>query len=262
MATRQDRWALPGPNLAQIVVEEEGPPAEPAGGIQVQETLDPQASARIDRVIASAVEEALGREGATAVGDVMTTKTLVVAPEDTLGEVAERMRHDDVGSALVAEYGRLIGIVTSRDMLNALADRVHPSEGRVRQWMTAAAADGHPDVHARDGALPDDLTRDPPPPRGRGRARRRSRGHARRRRFGGAERGQPARGRPRLVSAGRGCAQVLGARGCRQPTGVFREGDGWGRMAREVVALVLGIAVGFRSPWSSSRSSPTTSDDA
>jgi CBS domain-containing protein len=31
----------------------------------------------------------------------------------------------------------LIGIITSRDMLRALAGRVHSSEARVRQWMTA-----------------------------------------------------------------------------------------------------------------------------
>jgi CBS domain-containing protein len=67
----------------------------------------------------------------------MTADALVVAPEDTLGEVAERMQELDVGSALVAEYGRLIGILTSRDLLRALAGRVHSSEARVRQWMTA-----------------------------------------------------------------------------------------------------------------------------
>jgi len=58
-------------------------------------------------------------------------------PEDTLGEVAEKMRAGDVGSALVADYGRLIGILTSRDLLRAFAARVHPSEARVREWMTA-----------------------------------------------------------------------------------------------------------------------------
>ena len=42
-------------------------------------------------------------------------------PEDTLGEVAEKMRAGDVGSALVADYGRLIGILTSRDLLRAFA---------------------------------------------------------------------------------------------------------------------------------------------
>jgi CBS domain-containing protein len=47
------------------------------------------------------------------------------------------MRERDLGSALVADYGRLIGILTSRDLLRAFAGRVHPSEARVREWMTA-----------------------------------------------------------------------------------------------------------------------------
>jgi CBS domain-containing protein len=70
-------------------------------------------------------------------GDVMTHSFLSIAPEDTLGEVAERMAEADTGSALVAEYGRLTGILTSRDVLRAIAARVHPSEARVREWMTA-----------------------------------------------------------------------------------------------------------------------------
>jgi CBS domain-containing protein len=37
----------------------------------------------------------------------------------------------------VAEYGRLIGILTAGDLIRASAMRVHPSEARARQWMTA-----------------------------------------------------------------------------------------------------------------------------
>jgi CBS domain-containing protein len=47
------------------------------------------------------------------------------------------MRAADIGSAAVAAYGHLIGILTSRDLLRAFAGRVHPSEARVREWMTA-----------------------------------------------------------------------------------------------------------------------------
>jgi CBS domain-containing protein len=60
-----------------------------------------------------------------------------VAPEDTLGEVAERMLGHDVSAVLVAEYGRLIGILTTHDLMNAFAARANPSEARARQWMTA-----------------------------------------------------------------------------------------------------------------------------
>ena len=67
----------------------------------------------------------------------MSSDLLVVSPEDTLGDVAEKMRDRDTGSAAVADSGRLTGILTSRDLLRAFAGRVHPSEARVREWMTA-----------------------------------------------------------------------------------------------------------------------------
>jgi CBS domain-containing protein len=68
--------------------------------------------------------------------DVIRPDPIEVAPEDTLGEVAERMSEANVGAVIVKDYGRLIGILTERDMLKAMAARVHTSEARVRQWMT------------------------------------------------------------------------------------------------------------------------------
>ena len=69
--------------------------------------------------------------------DVVKPDFITVAPEDTLGEVAERMTQQNVGSVIVKDHGRLIGILTERDMLRAMAARVHTSEARVRMWMTA-----------------------------------------------------------------------------------------------------------------------------
>ena len=71
-----------------------------------------------------------------ALTDVMRAEVIEVAPEDTLGEVAERMSAVNVGAVVVKDYGRLIGILTERDLLKAMAARVHTSEARVRQWMT------------------------------------------------------------------------------------------------------------------------------
>jgi CBS domain-containing protein len=73
----------------------------------------------------------------TRLGELMTDAVVSVAPEDTLGEAAERMVEDGVGSAVVLDSGRLIGILTERDLLRAVAGRVHTSEARVRSWMTA-----------------------------------------------------------------------------------------------------------------------------
>jgi CBS domain-containing protein len=69
--------------------------------------------------------------------ELMTRDIVGVAPEDTLGEAAQRMAEQHVGSAVVLDHGRLIGIVTERDLLRAMAGRVHPSDARVREWMTA-----------------------------------------------------------------------------------------------------------------------------
>jgi sulfide:quinone oxidoreductase len=126
------------PFLAGLVGTEGPADRNVETGVSVEVELDAAMTAhRRDRLLEEAVEDTLGESPAATVGDVMSAEPLVVVPEDTLGEVAERMRALDVGSALVAEYGRLIGILTSRDMLQALAGRVHSSEARVRQWMTA-----------------------------------------------------------------------------------------------------------------------------
>jgi CBS domain-containing protein len=73
----------------------------------------------------------------TTLGEVMSRDVVNVAPEDTLGEAAERMAEAGVGSSVVLDGGRLIGILTERDLLKAVAGRVHTSEARVREWMTA-----------------------------------------------------------------------------------------------------------------------------
>ncbi len=82
--------------------------------------------------------------------DVMRTEFIVVAPEDTLGEVAERMTALNVGSVVVKDYGRLIGILTERDLLKAMAARVHSSEARVRQFMTEDPVTATPDMECED----------------------------------------------------------------------------------------------------------------
>jgi CBS domain-containing protein len=87
------------------------------------------------------------------IAEVMRPEFIEVAPEDTLGEVADRMNALNVGAVVVKDFGRLIGILTERDLLKAMAARVHTSEARVRQWMTenpiTATADTDVEVAAR-----------------------------------------------------------------------------------------------------------------
>jgi CBS domain-containing protein len=89
----------------------------------------------------------------TTVSKLMTTDFAAVAPWDTLGEAVERMAEKDTGSALVLDYGRLVGILTSCDILRAVAGRTHSSEARVREWMSADPRVALPDTPAEEAAL-------------------------------------------------------------------------------------------------------------
>ena len=86
------------------------------------------------------------------ISDVMRPDFIEVAPEDTLGEVAERMTALNVGAVAVKDSGRMIGILTERDLLKAMAARVHSSEARVRQWMTADPITATADTDVEEAA--------------------------------------------------------------------------------------------------------------
>jgi CBS domain-containing protein len=86
------------------------------------------------------------------IADVMRREFITVAPEDTLGEVARKMVDKSMGAVIVKDYGRLIGILTERDMLKAMAARVHTSDARVRQWMTPDPITITPDVSLDEAA--------------------------------------------------------------------------------------------------------------
>jgi CBS domain-containing protein len=84
--------------------------------------------------------------------EIVKPNFITVAPEDTLGEVAERMTRQNTGAVVVKDFGKLIGILTERDMLRAMAARVHTSDARVRQWMTSDPVTASPDMDLDDAA--------------------------------------------------------------------------------------------------------------
>jgi CBS domain-containing protein len=82
----------------------------------------------------------------------MSRNLLTVAPEDPLKEVAERMVSRDVGAALVTEGERLVGIVTERDVLRAVARGI--DEGtRVADLMTPDPETMEPDESTQHAAV-------------------------------------------------------------------------------------------------------------
>ena len=86
----------------------------------------------------------------TTIGDLMTQDVLTVAPEDTLGEAAAKMTERGIGAVIVSDFGRMIGILSERDIMRAVADRIHSSEARVREWMTADPITATADTSVED----------------------------------------------------------------------------------------------------------------
>ncbi len=125
------------PFLASLIGDAAPPEHPPLAGdaMPVETELDVGGLARYEAARLPLGRELAAEEEASVLGAMF--EPLVVAPEDTLGEVAELMLEHDATAAAVAQYGRLIGIVTRGDLLHAYAARAHPSEARVRPWMTA-----------------------------------------------------------------------------------------------------------------------------
>lgn len=87
------------------------------------------------------------------VADLMTKDVLTVEPSDSIGEAAEKMVAAKVGAVVVMEdFVRIVGIVTERDLLRAVASRARAAEARVRQWMTPDPVTIEPETTVEDAA--------------------------------------------------------------------------------------------------------------
>ena len=87
------------------------------------------------------------------VAEVMTRNVLSVDPTASIGEAAEKMMDAGVGAVVVMEdMVRLVGIVTERDILGAVAQRARAAEARVRQWMTESVITIDPETTVEEAA--------------------------------------------------------------------------------------------------------------
>ncbi|CAL9624278.1 MULTISPECIES: CBS domain-containing protein [Streptomyces] len=68
------------------------------------------------------------------VRDVMTAAPVAVGTLTGVGEVAQRMRDEDIGAVLVTERDELRGLVTDRDLaVRVLAEGLDPARTTVRE---------------------------------------------------------------------------------------------------------------------------------
>ena len=85
------------------------------------------------------------------VRELMTTAPVTVEPDATLGEVAVLMKQEDCGSIPVVEDGRLVGIVTDRDIvIRGVAAGSDPKTQRVSTVMSADPVTISPDDDLTD----------------------------------------------------------------------------------------------------------------
>ncbi len=73
----------------------------------------------------------------TIVRDLMTSPAVTCVADDTLAAAALVMQGADTGSVVVTDDGKVVGILTERDLLRAAAGGGDPGREQVRLWMTS-----------------------------------------------------------------------------------------------------------------------------
>ena len=82
--------------------------------------------------------------------DVMSKDVFIVEPSTTVAEAATVMGEKHVGSAVVCEGERLVGIFTERDIVKALGQHFDAAGHAVSNWMTARPTTIAPDATTDD----------------------------------------------------------------------------------------------------------------
>lgn len=73
----------------------------------------------------------------TTARDLMTAPAECLAPDDTLVDAARQLAQHDVGSMPVLDGGRLVGVLTDRDIVvKCLAEGGDPASSKVRDIAT------------------------------------------------------------------------------------------------------------------------------
>jgi CBS domain-containing protein len=86
------------------------------------------------------------------VSEIMTGAAVTDTAEDTLAEAARKMWRQQTGSLLVVDGDDLVGIVTERDVLKAVAQGLELHETRIRQVMSKDIVTVAPGTSLREAA--------------------------------------------------------------------------------------------------------------
>jgi len=87
-----------------------------------------------------------------AVREHMSRNLLTVVPGETITDVAQRMVERNLGAVLVLDGGRLVGIMTERDIMRAVARGLH-ADAVVAEYMTKHPETIEPDDTTQQAAV-------------------------------------------------------------------------------------------------------------
>jgi CBS-domain-containing membrane protein len=82
----------------------------------------------------------------------MTNAAVIDQSDDTLAEAAAKMWKQQTGSLLVMDGEDLVGIITERDVLKAVAHGVHPQDVRISEVMSKDLVTVGPGTSLREAA--------------------------------------------------------------------------------------------------------------
>ena len=86
------------------------------------------------------------------VSEIMTQAAVIDQPDDTLGEAARKMWEQQTGSLLVIDGDDLVGILTERDILKAVATGSRLEETRISEVMSKDVVTVGPQTSLREAA--------------------------------------------------------------------------------------------------------------
>ncbi|MBS3141496.1 CBS domain-containing protein [Candidatus Woesearchaeota archaeon] len=83
----------------------------------------------------------------TSVKEVMTKKVVVFNEEDSIQDIAKKMKDKGIGSILVTRNDQAVGIITERDLVDkAVASNLNAKETKAKQIMTTPLISIHSDA--------------------------------------------------------------------------------------------------------------------
>ncbi len=84
--------------------------------------------------------------------NLVSGSAAVCGPDLTLREAAAVMMSEGIGSLGVVDHGALVGILSERDVLRAVADGADLDVGTVGEWMTPEPDCVGPELEVTDAA--------------------------------------------------------------------------------------------------------------